>query len=94
MRNALVAGGVPDTRIHSDYAGFSTLDFIARAREVFGVKEVVIVSQRFHNERALFLAQHNGLDAALCDAGDVSAHCALRARIRERFALIKNLADV
>lgn len=94
MRNALVAGGIPNDRIHSDFAGFSTLDSIVRARDVFGLKEVVIVSQRFHNERALFLAQHKGLDAVACDARDVSAHRALRTRIRERFARIKNFADV
>jgi SanA protein len=94
MRNALVDAGIPDARIHSDYAGFSTLDSIVRAREVFGLREVVIVSQRFHNERALFLAQHKGLDAVACDARDVSAHRALRTRIRERFARIKNFADV
>jgi len=93
MRAALVDRGIPDARIHSDFAGFSTLDSIVRAKEVFGLSEVMIVSQRFHNERALFLANHIGLDAVACDARDVSAHRALRTRIRERFARIKTLAD-
>ena len=55
--------GVPARRIVLDYAGFRTLDSVLRAREVFGVDDFVVVSQRFHCERAVFLARRLGMHA-------------------------------
>lgn len=72
MKAALVARGVPAERIHCDYAGFRTLDSVVRAAEVFGQRRLVIVSQRFHNERALYLARAHGLDAYAYDAAPVA----------------------
>ena len=63
MRQALIAYGVPDDDIYCDYAGFSTLDSIIRAKTVFGQEKFIIVSQPFHCERAIFLAGAKGLDA-------------------------------
>lgn len=63
MKAALVERGVPAERVHCDYAGFRTLDSIVRAELVFGQKRFVVVSQRFHAERAVFLARSRGLDA-------------------------------
>lgn len=63
MRDALVRRGVPADRIVLDHAGFRTLDSVIRARRVFGAARVVIVSQRFHDARALYLADAFGLEA-------------------------------
>jgi SanA protein len=80
MKAALVARGVPPERIHCDYAGFRTLDSVVRAAEVFGQRRFVIVSQRFHNERALYLARAHGLDAYAYDAAPVGRGGLARAR--------------
>jgi len=80
MKAALVARGVPAERIHCDYAGFRTLDSVVRAAEVFGQRRLVIVSQRFHNERALYLARAHGVDAYAFDAAPVGRGIVARAR--------------
>src|SRR5690606_11301793 len=55
MKADLIAGGVPEERIVCDYAGFRTLDSVVRFKEVFGQTTGIVVSQRFHNERAIFI---------------------------------------
>ena len=54
MKQALMARGIPEEHIILDYAGFRTLDSVVRAKEVFGNDTFIVISQRFHNERALF----------------------------------------
>ena len=56
MKADLVALGVPEQYITCDYAGFRTLDSVVRAGKVFGQKRFLVVSQRYHCERAVFLA--------------------------------------
>lgn len=87
MRDALVALGVPEERIVSDYAGFRTLDSVVRAREVFGCDSLTIISQADHNARALYIARANGIQA-------VAIAAPLRAgrRVRIRLALREWLA--
>ncbi len=63
MKNYLLARGVPRQDIFLDHAGFTTYDSIYRAKEVFGVQKALIVSQRLHLERALFIARQLGLPA-------------------------------
>ena len=63
MVRFLVKQGVPETDIFMDHAGFRTFDTMARAKKVFGVKSAVICTQRFHLNRALYLAKKNGIDA-------------------------------
>jgi SanA protein len=55
--------GVPEAAVVGDDAGLSTYDSSVRARTVFGVKEAVLVTQRFHLSRALFIANSVGIDA-------------------------------
>ena len=57
MKSGLVARGVPAGHLFLDYAGFRTPDSVVRTRDVFGLTEVTVISQRFHNERAVFLAR-------------------------------------
>ena len=56
--------------IVADYAGFSTIDSVARASKVFMLKDVTIISQEFQNERALFIAKNEGMNAIGFNAAD------------------------
>ena len=94
MRRALLARGVPDSLIVLDYAGFRTLDSVVRAREVFGQDSFIVVSQRFHNERAVYLAAMHGIDAVGFNARDVHSLRALRTRTRELLARVKVFLDL
>ncbi len=62
MKEALMERGVPESAIMLDGKGFRTLASIERANRVFGLKSFTIISQQFHNERALYQAEHMGLD--------------------------------
>lgn len=73
MQKALIDKGVPESAIYCDYAGFTTLDSVLRARDVFGQTRVTIISQQFQNQRAIYLAQHYGIDAVGLNAADVPA---------------------
>lgn len=72
MQQALIAKGVPEAAIFCDYAGFSTLDSVVRARKVFGESRITIISQAFHNQRAIWLAQQYGIDAIGVNAPDLN----------------------
>ena len=62
MKDSLVARGVPTDIIYLDGKGFRTLDSVVRACKKYGIKSFVIISQQFHNERALYLAENLNLD--------------------------------
>lgn len=94
MRRALIQAGIPASAIYSDYAGFRTLDSIVRAKEVFGQARFTVVSQAFHNERAIFIARHFGIDAVGFNAVDPSAYQGIRTRVREVFARLMGLLDL
>jgi SanA protein len=94
MRHALIAAGVPEDRIYRDYAGFRTLDSVVRAREIFGQDAIVIVSQRFHNERAIFIARGHGIEAVGFNAEDVAAYRGMKTKAREWLARWKTVLDV
>ncbi|MCF7675011.1 MAG: YdcF family protein [Akkermansiaceae bacterium] len=94
MRQALIERGIPADRIVSDFAGLRTLDSVVRAKEVFGLDSVVFVSQQFQNERALYLARANGLDACGFNARDVTSRMGLKTRVREIGARVLMWLDV
>lgn len=84
MRAALIKWWIPSNDITMDYAGFRTLDSIIRASKVFSLTGwFTIISQPFHVERALFLAQHNNIEAIGYGAANVSLKFGLYAYIRE-----------
>lgn len=93
MKLALIQRGVPAEFISRDYAGFRTLDSIVRAKEVFGCKEVIIISQEFHVQRALYLAEQNDLEATGYAARDVNFTTGLKTQIREQLARVKAVLD-
>ena len=94
MKDSLVRAGVPADRIVCDYAGFRTLDSIVRAREVFGQTRVTVISQEFHNQRAIYLARHRGLDAIGFNARAVGGRSEWRTACREQLARVRTLLDV
>lgn len=94
FKDALIAGGIPESKIYLDYAGFRTLDSVVRAKKVFGLKDMTIISQKFHNQRALVLADHYGINAVAYNAKDVQGKNGLRVKIREYFARTKLFIDL
>lgn len=94
MRRALVSRGIPSQAIFLDYAGFRTLDSVVRAKEIFGQSSFIVISQRFHNERAIFLASRHGIDAAGFNARDARLRYGFKTRLRETFARVKVFADL
>ena len=95
MKSALIDLGVPASRIYCDYAGLRTLDSVVRAKEVFGQTSLTVVSQRYHNERALYLAEHSGLENCVAlDAPGVGGGSMLRQRARELAARCAAMLDV
>ena len=94
MKKALIAQGVPEQAIFLDYAGFRTLDSMVRAKEVFMQDSITVISQHFHNERALYLAEKTGLNAIAYDAKDVPGSHGLKVRLREYLARVKMFIDL
>ena len=94
MKKALIKKGIPESSILMDYAGFRTLDSVVRAKTVFGKERFMIISQRFHNERALYLAQYNHIKAVGFNAQDVTAYYGLKTRVREYLARLKLFIDL
>lgn len=93
MKLALIKNGIPENVIYLDYAGFRTLDSMIRANEIFGQKEFIVVSQEFHNQRAVYIARQNGINAYGYNAKDVNKHAGLKTNIREYFARAKVFID-
>ncbi|WP_312902641.1 SanA/YdcF family protein [Chryseobacterium taichungense] len=94
MQFALMERGIPKNRIFLDFAGFRTLDSVVRAKEIFGQKKIIIVSQKFHNERAIFLARQNGMEAFGYNALDVNQYAGFKTNMREYLAKAKAYWDL
>ncbi|MGW1224610.1 SanA/YdcF family protein [Streptomyces sp. NPDC001478] len=93
MRAYLVARGVPDARVVSDFAGFDTWDSCVRAKKIFGVDRAVLVSQRFHIRRATALCRAAGIDAYGVGVDDVHDATWYYGGTREVFAAGKAALD-
>jgi SanA protein len=94
MRAALLERGIPDTAMTLDYAGFRTLDSVARAKAVFLQPRITIISDDFHVARALFLAEAYGVDAIAFTSRPVPELYARKTIWREYFARVKAVLDV
>lgn len=93
MKRALIKKGVPADKIICDYAGFRTLDSVVRLKKVFDVTEVIFISQKFHNERAAYIARGEEIDCIGLNAQEVSGSAGSRTNSRERLARVKMLLD-
>jgi SanA protein len=94
MRRELIKRGIPEDDIVNDHAGFRTLDSVVRSKSVFGQSRILIVSQHFHLQRAIFIARAHGIDAVGFSADDpAEGDALLRVMTREYFARVKAWLD-
>lgn len=97
MRDSLVARGVPASMIILDGKGYRTICSVVNANKIFGLKSFTIISQEFHNERAIYQAEHLGLDVENLQAYNAKMPKSRRAfltTIREYFARVKMFWDL
>jgi SanA protein len=94
MRAELLKRGVPDSCMVLDYAGLRTFDSMIRCREVFGQDSVIVVSQEFHNARAVFIGRKNGIAAFGFNARNVTPQQSYKTVFREFFSRIKCVLDI
>ncbi len=97
MRRDLIKRGIPAHKITLDKNGLRTYDSVINAKETFGLSNFTVISQRFQNERAIFLAGHNDIDAIGYNAKDApnqKGKSAVKVRIREVFAKVKVFMDL
>ena len=94
FKDELIKKGIPEDKIFLDYAGFRTLDSVVRAKEIFGQSSITIISQKFHNERAIYLAEKNNITAIGYNAKDLQNKYGWKTRVREYFARTKAFLDI
>ena len=94
MYNDLVAAGIPRRKIILDYAGFRTLDSVVRGKEVFGQNQFTIISQLFHNQRAIYIARQKGIEAIAYNAGDEAGELPFKVQMREIAARMLVMIDL
>lgn len=92
MRRDLIKAGVPPQAIVLDFAGFRTLDSVVRAKKVFDAEKFIIITQRFHCERALLIAHHYDINA-VCYAVPMPDDY-IKTRVREVFARLAAVSDL
>ena len=86
--------GIPDSCLIADYAGLRTFDSMVRCKEVFGQDSIIVISQEFHNERALFIARRINLTAFGFNAQKVTTQKTYHMMTREFFSRIKCVLDL
>ena len=94
MKNYLIELGVDSHDIYLDYAGFDTYDSVIRANKIFGQSKFIVVSQRFHAERAVYIGRRFDLEIYGYSAKDVSTTKSFRTHAREYFARVKAYVEV
>ncbi|BAZ16615.1 hypothetical protein NIES4071_84930 [Calothrix sp. NIES-4071] len=97
MQNYAVSQGVPVEDITLDHAGFSTYESCYRAKEIFGVKEAILVTQNFHLPRAVYTCRQLGIEATglgTPDWGSYSKKTVSFYTFREQVSTIKALWEV
>jgi SanA protein len=94
MRKDLIKAGVRKEDIISDYAGFRTLDSIIRFKKVFGQQRGVVISQKFHNERAIYIGRSYGIELYGYNALDVGLRSGLKTRLREVLSRVMCVLDI
>lgn len=94
MYQALERQGVSGADMTMDFAGFRTLDSVVRASKVFGLDRYTIVSQRYHNFRAVFIARHKGIDAIGYSWPDEDARQPFWTEAREFVARVVAVLDL
>lgn len=94
MKDELIKRGIPEENIYLDFAGFRTYDSVYRMKEIFGQSKFTIISQDWHNQRAIYTANALELEAIGFNANDVSLNNGFMTKLREKFARVKTLLDI
>ena len=94
FKEELIKSGIPEEVIFLDYAGFRTLDSVIRAKEIFGQEEFTVISQQFHNERAIYIAEKKGIKVVGFNARDVKGNKGIKVKLREYLARSKAFLDI
>jgi len=94
MYQALRRLGVPHAAMTLDFAGYSTFDSIVRSRRIFGLDRYIVVSQRYHDYRALFIAAQSGIDASAYVLPQEDLRQSFLPELREYFARVKAVLDL
>lgn len=94
MKEDLIKAGIPESRIYLDYAGFRTLDSVVRAKEIFGLDSMTVISQKFHNARAIYIARKKGIYSIGYNAKDIPLKLGFKTQLREIFARDKMMLDL
>ena len=94
MRHDLIERGVPDSIIMMDGQGYRTLLSLRNSKQYFGVHDMIIISQKWHNERSIFLADKMNIKAEGYNADDVRHPRAIWTHIRELLARVKLFIDL
>ena len=94
FKKDLVAKGIPASRIFLDYAGFRTLDSVVRCKKIFGQEAITVISQQFHNERAIVLAKAHGMKAVGYNVKNVKGNMGFKVKFRESLARVKLMVDL
>ncbi len=90
MKEYAMKNGIPEADIIMDEEGFSTYESLSRAKQVYGIEKLVIVTQKYHLYRALYIAKHMDITAVGCDAALHSYGGQLYREIREILARVKD----
>ncbi len=94
MRQALIELNVPDSVIYKDQSGLRTLDSVVRAKKIFGQDSITMVSQRFHNQRAVYIAKHHQMTVVAYNADNVPHSRTDRTHMREWMAKANVFWDI
>jgi len=94
MKDALIEKGIAPHLIYLDYAGFSTYESIVRMEKIFSQVKFTVISQEFHNRRAIFIARKLGMDAHGFNAADVNSYGGFKTKMREKLARVKLFLDI
>lgn len=94
MKDELIKRGIPADHIYLDYAGFRTFDSVYRMKAIFGQSSFTIISQAFHNQRAVYIANTLNLKTVAFNAKDVDAYNGFKTQVREKLARVKVFMDI
>ena len=97
MKDSLIIRGIPASVIFLDGKGLRTFDSVVRTNTLFGVKSFTVISQKFHNERAIYLAEHLNLDIEKVQAFNAkspTSKLSLLTYLREYLARVKMFMDI
>ena len=94
MKDALLKRGIPDSAITLDYAGLRTLDSMARSKIIFGQEEIIVVTQKFHSYRAVFIGKYYDINRVAYAAEELPLQDSVNILFREFLARSMAVLDL